>query len=388
MSEGFSLKRFEALWNIFAEKYLAAEEEVGQQENITSHIEVGTQESTLEEHNEAGPVPLDAAARSYLEDIRKYSSWSGADGKRQLQSLRELFNRQYPGHGVEVDEAIAQGRWECSLYEKAYKLGSQGAKEASLNELLGNDKTKVASKFVRGKATDQYQRGRAAARKWQAERARKKNGQGLSSVQSRERSCSPTKFPISPLLQKAPLTGPDGPMHANDLRLLHSSSHWVILVDEGGQLFDESAAGCSKQRLGRFVALAVRANGGDLSPLPCGWHAVDCAIGEIDKAIQSLLDASVGVLGIDVSSVPATPGERWLDGVALLIDWCLRLLSLNGPTKIEFLIERRGNFQAGQSWDVVRRDCLRKLALAFPSRALNSTDSLMRLTEAGGTPWR
>lgn len=325
--------------------------------------------TTSSDAQEDLPVPLDVSARTCLSDIRKYASWSGPDGKRQMLSVLEIFNGKYPGHQAEAEEAVSQGRRERDLFNQAYKLGAQGKPESSLNGLVQAECVAKAG-FVHREMLRQFKMGQAAARKRFDERERKRRGGGLSVVRPRQQVIPPTVLPAFPLIRRPPPDGGKVLLHANDVRTLAPAPHWVILVDEGGQAFDELAASAPKQRLGRFVGLAIRADENELYPLYKGWHAVDCSIEQIDRAMQSILDAPVGVMGIDVRSVPATPGERWLDGVALLIDWFLRLLPLTGPTKIEVLIEQRGIFCAGQSWDVVRRGCLRALALAFPAQAL------------------
>ena len=145
-------------------------------------------------------------------------------------------------------------------------------------------------------------------------------------------------------------------------------------------------AGWVNYDAGRFVGLLVSADKHVLPALDRGWHAVDCTDTEgIDRVVQAVLDAPVGVFGIDVRSLPMTHGERWLDGVALLIDWTLRLMPVDAQCTLQVKVEQRGVFSAGQSWDVVRRECLRRLALAYPHRA-SRIDLQIEVVLKTGTP--
>jgi tetratricopeptide (TPR) repeat protein len=157
--------------------------------------------------------------------------------------------------------------------------------------------------------------------------------------------------------------------HPNDIRVQPASSEWEILIDETGSEFGESA-GMSGTKQGKFVAIAIP-KGVELDPLVEGWHAVSCDNAEIDRVMSTILTSSVGVLGIRVADLPSTPGERWMDGVALLVDWLLRWIPISdrSKTKIGVKIENRGVYERGQSWELVSRECLRKLAVPFPGRA-------------------
>jgi hypothetical protein len=165
-----------------------------------------------------------------------------------------------------------------------------------------------------------------------------------------------------------------GDLHPNDLRSLPASPVWRILVDEAGRKFGPEAArtDASDTQLGRIVAVAIPGESPALPGLREGWHATEQENpDEIDKVVQQVLDSPVGVFGIKASDLPETPGDRWMDGVALVVDWLLRLLPLaeSGDTRIEVLVEKRNEFRPGVSWKIVERECMRRLALAYPGRA-------------------
>jgi hypothetical protein len=331
------------------------------------------------------PTPIDEKGDACLSDIRKFASWDGPDGAKGLKAAKNLFVSQYPGNTIEVEQAIAKGLFEKDLYKKAYQLGFGKQSEEKLQELV--DSVGASANDINySRMKNQYFAGRNSRKRTDEQKKLKKKGAALSNVQPRSAS------PVKTVLPKAPLsTRPcasqsiPGNLHANDLRCLKPANHWQLIIDETGTTFDETAIEASQKNLGRFVGIIVPAGRTVLPNLPLFWHAVDKSIDEIDRVVQSVLDAPVGVLGIDVRFVPVTPGERWMDGVALLIDWVLRLLPVEGKTRIEVMIEQRGLFQAGQSWEIVRRDCLRRHAFAYPQRALQ-IDLDISVIEKKGTP--
>jgi len=171
-------------------------------------------------------------------------------------------------------------------------------------------------------------------------------------------------------------------LHGSDLRAMKPAEQWTVVIDEGGSDFENDQSGAM---LGKMVALVVPGNQSPLAPLP-GWHATECrSYAVIDQVFQAVLDAPIGVFGISLPAVPRTPGERWMDGVALLIDWILRLLPVESPTRLKVLIENRGVFEKSQHWKLVERECLRRLAFAFPTRA-SKIDISIKVIDKTGSP--
>ncbi|MCC5850586.1 MAG: hypothetical protein JJU29_21065, partial [Verrucomicrobia bacterium] len=161
---------------------------------------------------------------------------------------------------------------------------------------------------------------------------------------------------------------PKADLHGNDLRALEPAKQWTLVIDESGTVFDADPREQVKaSKAGRFVGVLVPEGG--LEPLHGEWHAVNNTSQLIDEVTQRILDGRVGVLGVESASVPYSQGDRWLDGVALLLDWVLRLMPVEGATSLEVLIEQRGDFTHKQPWGLLQRDCLYRLALAFPERA-------------------
>ena len=85
--------------------------------------------------------------------------------------------------------------------------------------------------------------------------------------------------------------------HPNSLRHQVPHAHWNIFIDETGQRFDDSADDlpATDKDVGRMVALAVPAS----TRLPAlkGFHGSDAPPADVDRVLQVLLDAPVGILG-------------------------------------------------------------------------------------------
>jgi len=330
-------------------------------------------------------VPLDKVGRQCLKDIRRWATWDGPEGEENLRSALKLFQEAYPGHETEVEEAVARGQAIRRVYQQAYKFGGSGRTQEF--ERLLEENAGILSPEQSANARARFEKGRAAEARFRSERGCKHGNKPLTAVKKQEKTAEamvmpPTSFSLRRAIPQKRLEG----VHPNDLRAQTPRDHWQVIIDESGTVFDAGAHQARQQKLGRFVGVLLPAEGRALPQLQGGWHAVDKDLEEIDRVVQSVLNAPVGVFGFTVRSVPRAAGERWMDGVALLVDWILRLLPVTKETLLEVLIEQRGNFSAGQSWDLVQRECLRRLALAFPDRALRVNLSI-RVIGKEGSPF-
>lgn len=312
---------------------------------------------------------LDEIAYQQLKEIRHFASWSGDNGKRQVESLKEAFSLAYPGYKNLIEVAISEGREFQKLEREAYRIITRkGRRHPDALDI----KNYVSSKmpWATNSLKKTFERAGKTYSRSIDEAMAARNGVALSKVKPRtNRTMAPT-FGGTPLAKRRGLSDPPIGLHGSDIRALPTSPTWTILIDETGTDFGPDAAHATLSQRGKFVGIVVPSSPPSLNPLPKGWHAVDCESNEeIDVVFQAVLDAEVGVLGVEVTSLPVTPNERWMDGIGLLVDWILRLLPVTGPTKIEVLVENRGEFTRGQQWQLVERDCLRRLAMAFPASA-------------------
>ena len=337
------------------------------------------------------PVPLPAqsaklgdTAYEQLSEIRKFASWSGPEGENRLQEVLRLFKEEYPGHERKIDDAIAEGKAVAEVLERAFQAAARDGADAAA--LRGISRDAASLRIPERTFQKRVEKGDAAYQRRVGSREKMRAGTPLSNVKPRGLTAPARGLPANSLVARRSDVVPPPGLHANDLRALRPASHWQVLIDETGDVFSADAATVPDRRRGRFVALAVPVGGGALPPLPVGWHAVDQGTDErVDRVVQTVLDVEVGVFGISVTGLPATPGERWMDGVGLLIDWLGRLLPISGPTRVDVLVENRGVFTGGQNWELVARDSLRRLALAFPSRAVH-LDLKISVIGKGGSP--
>ena len=129
--------------------------------------------------------------------------------------------------------------------------------------------------------------------------------------------------------------------HPNSLSSLNPSSEWWIFVDETGMFFDERMYSSQKKDQGRIVAIFL----GDkeaVPRLPDHWHAVDQTWEEIRNVTQTLLHAqNCGVLGLLLGQTSIIHGDQWLSGVEMIFEMALRLLPIEGPTRLNLRVEQR-----------------------------------------------
>ena len=143
--------------------------------------------------------------------------------------------------------------------------------------------------------------------------------------------------------------------HPNSLYRQAPATHWRIFIDETGSVFDEqaSALNATDKDVGRMVALAVPA----ATKLPelGNFHATQASPAQVDKVLQTLLDAQVGILGFSVQDSTARH-SYWLGQVLHLIRWALLELPvpLNAPScQVQIYIEKRDGYTSADSLQVL-----------------------------------
>lgn len=326
-----------------------------------------------------GSSPVPQNVQRQLNEIRYYASWGTEEGRRKRDVTSELLLKRHPHLESEIAEQKRLGQIDRDLQSQAYQLPWKRLSDDKIARELARLRASVPGEdgrykmVVAGRIRNSYEAGKASHERVLEETSNKRKGMPPTIVTPPSPVSVPrTVFPHTTIVPR-----PNdrlrtlAQLHPNDIRAQKPRTGWQLVIDESGAIFDEQAERADKVRLGRFVGILVPEGESPLPGLPQGWHAVKQNLAGIDSAVSAVLKAGVGVFGIDVNSLPVTPGERWLDGVALLVDWVIRLLPLDGRTHIEVLVENRGSFIANQPWDVVKRDCLRRNALAFPARAAN-----------------
>lgn len=161
--------------------------------------------------------------------------------------------------------------------------------------------------------------------------------------------------------------------HPNSLHQQAPAVHWRIYIDETGSVFDEQAStlNATDKDLGRIVALAVPA----ATQLPGleKFHATDASPAQVDKVLQTLLDAKVGILGFSVQDSTARH-SYWLGQVLHLIRWTLLQLPVpqNTPSsQVQIYIEKRDSHTAADSLKVLSTTLESEFRVLDPERFRN-----------------
>lgn len=345
----------------------------------------------IEEHNEILKTDIgddkdtqtsmnqtDKRFRGYLKEVEKYARWSGEQGERNLEEAKDSLLEYYPDAEEEVRNAIARGREYRVIEKKAESHVLQGRDvPENLKNRIRNEFAHLVQNFDRTieKASNRRSRGLQ-------DNVRDKNGKAIVFAKPRHRKPAKSSYLGKPLVtRREAIDSLDG-LHASDIRRLEPRSKWSVLIDETGWEYGPDAQHKPDRSKGKFVALIIPSDPIQLKE--SDLHATDCnKIEVINQAFQYVLDADVGVFGVSINCLPVTPNERWMDGVALLLDWVLRLLPVDSHTTIEALIEQRGRFTPDMKWDLVERQVMRRLGIAYPNRASKISISIKTITKEG-----
>ncbi|WP_006786755.1 hypothetical protein [Thiorhodospira sibirica] len=315
------------------------------------------------------PPPPKRPLNNVLKDIEYYASWSGPDGKQKLQEVLAECASDHPGHDNIIAARIQRGEQARQLIDPFYKIGNTHGKDSTQAKQALAQLRKKRPDIV-WRANKQLEKGNHAKNRYQEARSRQQQGQTISRVKPRTQTPATPQTPTPAPKRQHFAAIPQTTLHPQDIRGLKPSPHWTLLIDETGTRFDPDAQNmrADNPKLGRIVGLLMPQRHG-LNQLPRGWHAVDQNIAEIDRVIQAILDAPVGVLGITVQQLPQALVERWAFAVLRLIDLVLRLLPIDGPTQLTVEIEQRNEFAQGMEWKALAYDALLRLAQTYPQRA-------------------
>ena len=315
-----------------------------------------------------------------LQRVEEFATWSGAAGERNLNEAKEAVIEAFPDAGSDVERAIQKGREYRSLEKEAVKCMVQdGQIPKKIKTRVYRDFSHWGWKFRKSIQKAEKRRNRSAQ-----DQVRTRKGMEIIFAKPRQNKTVKSSFAGKALVERhGSIDIPTG-LHASDIRGLNPAPKWTILIDETGSEFGSDANERANSKKGKFVALVMPTETAPLKPLPKDWHATECEeIDEINQVFQAVLDAEVGIFGVSINCLPVTPGERWMDGTALTMDWVLRLLPVDGPTKVEILIEQRGRFPHGMTWDLVERQIMRRLAIAYPNRASKIELTIRTITKSG-----
>lgn len=271
-----------------------------------------------------------------LGEVRKFVIWHGRDHE-QARSAIEAARRHPQCTNEALEAAVADGlEARALLAELDAAARSRGPTDAVTREIHH----RLVARFpnLKPAAAKSLAFAEAARAREEARRRIVRQG-GLAST-----------------------VRPGGTSHR--IQDLPAAPRWKLLVDETGSRFDEKEQG----RLGRLVGLLVP-EAVTLPALAGKAHAVDASDPcELDQRLQRVLDEPVGIFGVTLDALPPAPGDRWVAGVLEVVHWTLRLLTVDGPTEIDVVVEQRGEHQARSDWSALFAEVLRHLGESNPER--------------------
>lgn len=283
----------------------------------------------------------------------KYAAW-GADTPeyaRMLDMLLEEALRRAeanPTASVRLPAALQKARRSG---EHAHRLGKE--LETQLSQTgLNTEVTEWIEKVTAHAHPSVHRHLNITLTKWQARQQKLLNRVNERKKTQHEATLKGKPVSLSKLKAVQLVNG----CHPNSLRHQQAAAQWEILIDETGSRFDDGAneLALSNSELGRVVALAIPQRV-TLPELPKGFHAADATDAQVDQALQTVLDAPVGIFGFTVRDTLAT-SALWIGHIHQLVRWVLLQLPLRSdqPCRVKVRIEERGD------WG--RRESLRALS--------------------------
>ncbi|MEE2003009.1 hypothetical protein QWY20_16240 [Alkalimonas sp. MEB108] len=264
-------------------------------------------------------------------EIFKRFSW----GEKEWQQAERFFEQQ-------LDWAQQQGIANPALlkrFETARRHGKQAAELiAEMRQRLKSDDEQVVRAWL------EKARGHMANRAIKASLL--KLDKEVAFIQRKKKQRQALKK--QPFVVDLPTIYHGNGVHPHAIRQLQPSASWTMLIDEGGEQFglDASQLSLSDKSLGRAVALLVPEHA-TLPPLAMKTHSTDLDAMQVQALVKTILAQPVGVFGAQVNDDLLS--GSWLGSIEQLVRWVLLLLPVKGPTKVQVLIEQRGDYSAQQA---------------------------------------
>jgi len=286
-----------------------------------------------------------------LGEISRLSTW-GKRGRPQLEECLQAIRKFYPSAIPEANRRKEHGEKLVQYKTRAANLNQ--AKLAELMEQMAQE------------GFGQYEISIIRKMKDKIELAKKikKKSKGSSAIVPLPEKDHEFTAPTHEILFDR--------IHRNSIPELAPTTEWTILFDETGTDFKDTAFGdnVSDISLGRMIALVVP-DYTDLPPCKNYCHSVDLLLSEVHAMQQVLLSHQCGIIGIPVNALYRIHAEQWFSCIETLLDLILRLVPINGKTKLKIYAEQRGKATAKDDYLLQKTcdDCLFHLSRAFPERS-------------------
>ena len=318
-------------------------------------IEHNNKIQTNESQNSITEPPK--SKKSLLVEISQFATW-GKRGHNQLEACLAAIRKYYPDALAEAEQRKAHGEKLVQYKTLAVKMNQN-----QLAELMSKMQKEHFNKYeisIIRKMKDKVDLSK------QIKKSEKKFTVAQPPVAVPKTHDKDHEFivPIHEIFYDH--------IHRNSIPELPAAAEWTILFDETGTDFKETAFGnnVSDISLGRMIALVVPEYT-VLPPCKDYCHSVDLLLSEVRALQQVLLSHKCGIIGIPVNALYRIHAEQWFSCIETLLDLILRLLPINGKTKLKIYAEQRGKACAKDDYLLQKTcdDCLFHLSRAFPERS-------------------
>lgn len=314
---------------------------------------------------------LEPDAYRLLLEVQKHYSWSG-HGLEDLDNARTAFLEQCPGREDLVELARTNGLLLKKLKEQAYGCGFKKDGKRNLEAVLEQVGIPRSLKYLEDEIVwRSFDAGVAACQ-------RKKEARALCRSQPCTARCESKKpktatLPVSTIERTSDSRTEDAWLstvgHPNSILNLKPSKKWIVVSDETGTNFGNDAfAAPGKAGRYAFVLIPESARLPELNP---GWHAVDKDLKSVLNVAENLYRSGCGILGVPVRGLFPNNRQLWYACIEVLLDLTVRLLPIDGETRVELNVEQRGAATADQN-ELLQKtvdDVMYRLALVNPERA-------------------
>ncbi|NNM52362.1 MAG: CRISPR-associated protein Csx16 [Pseudomonadales bacterium] len=328
---------------------------------ITDHSQQVNQSNVSQEYlpiaQEAEPIVAQVLQNTGLEDkkliasIFKFASYSkSAENDRLIKDL-VVQAKLRPSIFNQAEDALKQGR-EANQIWTALKRKTQGLNsDTTIRDLVKQEMDALKRKGEFPRMISYLHRESEKHLAWVAKKEQAKAQLKKKELKPEVKLCGPVFV--------------DG-HHPNSLRHLATAESWDVYIDETGSIFSEGDEGKGR---GKHVALVVPC-GTKLPPINVEFHATKASHAEINKALQSLLNLPVGIVGVSLDDDVLLGQESWFAMVYHTIRLVLRLLPMTPgqETQVRFHVEQREPFVEGTPIESLRHTIEPELRVLSPER--------------------
>ena len=284
-------------------------------------------------------------------------SFWGKSGEDQKIQHRNHIERNFAGAETALAKADNWLKPALECYRK-YCNGDRSPELMSRIEKLGDPLVRTIKKDAK-KAAEQKQKKEAQA-----------NHKVTIAVPELKTTKSST-FTQIPTIKQNEHNVLNYHRHCNDITGLQPEKDWTLLIDESGNSEDGDFSTTGR---GEGVIAGVLYPTGSPLPRPLfpELHASsdgdETKIAAGDKLIENLLNGKqFGVLALPIKSLRSS--REWGAAIGLLVDLVLRLLPLDGKTKLNVLVENKGAYEAFNDFAFLRDACYYRLMQSLPERS-------------------